>query len=80
MHATERLELHRTAKVKGSIRAARGAHRRRCRLRRRVPDDAKDSPVKAELPKPEEKRAPLGITPPRPAAAAAEAPETKPVN
>ena len=64
MHASERLELHRTAKVKGSIRAARvrideGAiFEGECRM---VP---KEPPARAELPKSEEKRPPLGLTPP----------------
>src|SRR6185436_13931086 len=80
MQATDRLELHRTAKVKGSIRAARiridegAVFEGECRM------TPKDAPaVKAEMPKPEEKRAPLGITPPRPATVV-EAPETKPIN
>jgi cytoskeletal protein CcmA (bactofilin family) len=77
MQATDRLELHRTAKVKGSIRAARvrideGAiFEGECRM------TPKEAPVKAEASKPDEKRQPLGITPPRPAPAV-EAPETKP--
>jgi cytoskeletal protein CcmA (bactofilin family) len=80
MHASDRLELHRTAKVKGSIRAARiridegAVFEGECRMA------PKEAPVKAApVAKTEEKPPPLGITPPRPAQAV-EAPETKPVS
>ena len=80
MHATDRLELHRTAKVKGSIRAARvrideGAiFEGECRMA------PKESPaIKAEPSKEtEEKRPQLNLTPPRPPTPP-EAPATKPV-
>ena len=81
MHATDRLELHRTAKVKGSIRAARvrideGAiFEGECRM---APKEAAPA-MKVEAAKPaEDKRPPINLTPPRPPTPP-EAPSTKPV-
>ncbi len=76
LHATEKLELHRTAKVKGLIRAGRiridegAVFEGECRM------STKES-AKAEAPKAEEKRpsSSPGVisTPPTPPAAAVEA-------
>jgi cytoskeletal protein CcmA (bactofilin family) len=81
MHATDRLELHRTAKVKGSIRAARvrideGAiFEGECRM---APKEAGTTKAEASNVA-EEKRPPLNLTPPRPLTLP-EAPATKPVS
>jgi cytoskeletal protein CcmA (bactofilin family) len=67
MHATDRLELHRTAKVKGSIRAARvrideGAiFEGECRMAPKEATTTKSGPSNVA----EEKRPQLNLTPPR---------------
>lgn len=64
LHASDRLELHRTARVKGTIRATRiridegAAFEGECRM------TPKEGVVKGESAKPEEKRSPLTLTPP----------------
>jgi cytoskeletal protein CcmA (bactofilin family) len=79
MHATDRLELHRTAKVKGAIRASRiridegAVFEGECRM------SPKDATARADAPKAEERRgAPLGLTPPPPAQPVGEPPAPKP--
>lgn len=77
IHATDRLELHSSAKVKGLIRAPRiridegAVFEGECRM---APKDAKPEPAKAEAAKTEEKRPPtLGVSSPAVVAAAVEA-------
>jgi cytoskeletal protein CcmA (bactofilin family) len=82
IHATEKLELHRTAKVKGLIRAARiridegAVFEGECRM------STKDT-AKSEGPKPEERRpistASTGMISTPPSAVQAAAVEAKPV-
>jgi cytoskeletal protein CcmA (bactofilin family) len=80
MHATDRLELHRTAKVKGSIRAARvrideGAiFEGECRMAPKEAPAMKTEPPRVA----EDKRPPLNLTPPR-TSTPSDTPATKPV-
>jgi cytoskeletal protein CcmA (bactofilin family) len=68
IHATERLELHRTARVKGLIRAPRiridegATFEGECRMA------SKEAAGKAEPPKEEKRSTPLTLTPPAPPA------------
>ncbi|MBI2964217.1 MAG: polymer-forming cytoskeletal protein [Deltaproteobacteria bacterium] len=76
IHATDRIELHRSAKVKGVIHTPRiriddgAVFEGECRM---GPQDAKPEPVKAEAAKPEERRsAPPAASPPAAAPAGVE--------